>query len=104
VYSDILTGDLSDKRFYGVYRGVVADSNDPDNLGKLKLQVPQILGSAVTSWAWPVIPAELSFVNPTTTQGITDSAITIDSLEPGSGVWVMFEGGDPNFPLWIGRF
>lgn len=22
--------------------------------------------------------------------------------QPGSAVWVMFQGGDPNFPLWIG--
>ena len=24
--------------------------------------------------------------------------------EVGSGVWVMFEGGDPNFPVWLGVF
>ena len=24
--------------------------------------------------------------------------------EPNEGVWVSFEGGDPNFPLWMGAF
>jgi hypothetical protein len=43
-----------DKRFYGVYRGVAVDTNDPLSNGRIKMQVPQILGGAVTSWAWPI--------------------------------------------------
>lgn len=44
----------SDNRFYGVYRGVVADADDPLELGRAKLYIPQVLGEAVTEWAWPI--------------------------------------------------
>jgi len=39
-----------DKRFYGVYKGIIADSFDPEKLGRVKLIVPQILGNSVTEW------------------------------------------------------
>lgn len=55
MYSEAIVGDLSDKRFYGIYRGIVVDANDPENLNRIKVQVPQILGTAVTSWSWPII-------------------------------------------------
>lgn len=44
----------SENKFYGIYRGVIADANDPLDLGRAKLYVPQVLGEAVTDWAWPV--------------------------------------------------
>ena len=74
-----------DKRFYGVYRGVCLATDDPDNLGRLKLKVPQVSGDASTNWC-------PSCVDPSF------------KVEPGDGVWVMFEGGDPNFPVWLGTF
>jgi hypothetical protein len=40
-----------DKRFYGVYEGIVVDSNDPENRGRVKLQVPQVTGFEETGWA-----------------------------------------------------
>jgi len=80
MYNDIQTGDPQDKRFFGIYRGVVVDANDPNDQGRIKMLVPQVLGNAATSWAWP-------FIGGSTTQ-------------PGDGCWVMFEGGDPNFPIW----
>lgn len=54
MFSNPIT-DSWDKRFYGIYRGIVMDTADPDNLGRIKLQVPQILGTATTNWAWPII-------------------------------------------------
>ena len=45
---------IVDNKFYGIYRGVVADSEDPLELGRVKLFIPQVLGEAVTDWAWPV--------------------------------------------------
>jgi len=82
--SDVFVGNSYDKRFYGIYRGTVADVNDPSNKNRIRLQVPQILGSATTGWAWPIIGSY--------------------APKPGDGCWVMFEGGDPNFPLWLGAF
>lgn len=47
----------SDNKYLGVYRGIIADANDPLNLGRAKIYVPQILGESVTDWAWPVTGA-----------------------------------------------
>jgi hypothetical protein len=75
-------------RFYGVYRGVVYSSDDPLNLYRLQLKVPQILADQHTEWAWPVEKP-----------GISTSIPSV-----GQGVWVMFEGGDPSYPIWTGTF
>lgn len=75
-------------RFYGVYRGVVADTRDPLSQSRVKLQVPQVLASQTTNWAWPVNVPSADFQVPTV----------------GQGVWVQFEGGDVNFPIWTGQF
>jgi len=69
---------------YGIYRGIIKDTNDPLDLGRVRLQVPQIFGEEVTGWAWPI-----------------DKTLTPIANKP---TWVMFEGGDPNFPLWLGTF
>ena len=45
-----------DKRFYGIYLGVCIDNNDPNQASRIKLQVPQVLGEAVTDWALPCLP------------------------------------------------
>jgi hypothetical protein len=70
-------------RFYGVYRGVVITTT-PE--GVLTLKVPQVLANQVTGLATPAMSAV----------GIVPSI--------GDGVWVMFEGGDPSYPIWIGKF
>lgn len=75
-------------RFYGTYRGIVFDNRDPSNLGRLRLTIPQLLGSTPTQWAWP---KETSYLKP-------------EKPPIGQGVWVAFEGGDPLFPVWIGTF
>lgn len=45
---------MEDNSYFGIYRGVVIDNNDPDQKGRLRLLVPQVLGEAVTDWAWPI--------------------------------------------------
>jgi hypothetical protein len=75
------------KRFPGVYRGVVKDNKDPQNQRRLKLQV-QTTGSEITDWAWPIESAGLNVAVP----------------EVGQGVWVSYAGGDPEYPIWHGKF
>jgi hypothetical protein len=76
------------QRFYGVYRGVVFDNKDPNSLNRLRLNIPQVFATVPTGWSWPTNPA-----------GVRTSLPEI-----GQGVWVMFEGGDPSFPMWMGVF
>lgn len=84
----MIKDEAGNRRFYGVYRGVVVDNADPLNKGRLRLQVPQVLLSEETGWAWAVHQSGALTVTP----------------EINSGVFVVFEGGDPSAPVWIGTF
>jgi len=81
-------------RVYGKYRGIVKDNADPKHLGRLKLQVPGLFGSdVVTGWAMPCVPYG----------GDADQGFLFIP-ELGAGVWVEFEQGDIEFPIWVGTF
>ena len=73
----------------GKYRGIVEDNQDPGLLGRLKVRVPGVLGEE-TAWASPCV----SFA------GAGCGAFMMP--EPGTGVWVEFEGGDLSRPIWSG--
>jgi Uncharacterized protein conserved in bacteria len=83
-----------ERRFYGKYRGLVVDNEDPANLGRLRLKVPSVLGNeVVTGWALPCAPYG----------GAADQGfLFIPDRE--AGVWVEFEEGDLEFPIWVGTF
>lgn len=55
---------LHDSNYYGMYRGIVMDSADPKDLGRVKLMIPQVSGEEVTDWAWPVTGAISQFKYP----------------------------------------
>jgi hypothetical protein len=74
--------------FYGVYRGVVADTRDPLSKNRIRVKVPQVLDTQITEWCWP----------------INTSGVSLPTPAIGQGVWVMFEGGNPSFPIWAGPF
>lgn len=83
-----------ERRFYGKYRGFVVDNADPEQLGRLKLRVPSVLGDeVVTGWATPCVP-----YGGEANQGL----LLIPEKE--AGVWVEFEEGDLEFPIWVGTF
>lgn len=77
-------------RYYGKYRGIVTDNRDPKNLGRVKAKVPDVLGDVETGWALPCAPYS----------GDGSGYYTVP--EPGSGVWIEFEGGDVSCPIWSG--
>ena len=81
-------------RFYGKYRGKVVDNDDPEQLGRLKLKVPSVLGTeVVTGWAMPCVPSG---------GGENHGFLFIPEVE--AGVWVEFEEGDLELPIWVGTF
>lgn len=83
-----------ERRFYGKYRGFVVDNTDPEKLGRLKLRVPSVLGTeVVTGWASPCLP-----YGGDANQGF------LFIPEVDAGVWVEFEEGDLEFPIWVGSF
>lgn len=83
-----------ERRFFGKYRGFVVENADPEKLGRLKVKVPSVLGSeVVTGWAMPCVSygGEMN-------QGM------LFIPEVSAGVWVEFEEGDLEFPIWVGTF
>ena len=80
------------QKHYGKYRGVVLNNVDPMQQGRLQIQVPDVTGLAPASWATPCVPIA----------GIQNGMVALPI--PGSGVWVEFEQGDPDHPIWTGCF
>jgi hypothetical protein len=88
-----MSGPGAGKKFYGKYRGTVVNNVDPMMLGRLLVMVPDVLGPAPSSWALPCVP----LAGPT---GPPMGAWLVPPV--GAGVWVEFEQGDPEFPVWVG--
>ena len=47
---------MSDKRFYGLYEGICVDIDDPENLNRIRVKVPQVFGDHETDWARACLP------------------------------------------------
>jgi uncharacterized protein involved in type VI secretion and phage assembly len=76
--------------FYGKYRGVVTDIQDPLQIGRIRAQVPDVLGDQESGWAMPCAP----FGGPQV------GFFALPTV--GAGVWIEFEQGDPDYPIWSG--
>jgi Type VI secretion system/phage-baseplate injector OB domain len=75
------------KRHYGKFRGTVVENVDPYNQGRLLVNVP---GVVLGNWATPCVP-------------VTDILMgTYVRPRIGANVWVEFERGDPDYPIWVG--
>jgi hypothetical protein len=86
--------DKVENRYYGKYRGFVADNADPELRGRLKLKIPSVLGNdVITGWAMPCAPYG----------GMPDQG-SFFIPEVDAGVWVEFEAGNIEYPIWVGTF
>lgn len=85
-----------DAQFFGKYRAIVVDNKDPLALGRLRLRVPSVFGSAedaITDWAWACVPCG----------GLPDQGFFFVP-DVGAKVWVEFEEGSLDSPIWVGTF
>jgi uncharacterized protein involved in type VI secretion and phage assembly len=80
------------QRFYGKYRGIVTDVEDPEQIGRIRARVPEVYADQVSPWALPGAPYA--------GEGIGFYAVP----KSGSGVWIEFEAGDPSRPIWSGAW
>lgn len=86
---------LEDYKFKGIYRAKVLDNNDPDMFGRIKAEVYSAfagLASEEVPWAVPAYPIWEGSGN-----GIGNFAVP----KIGSFVFVFFEGGDHNSPVYF---
>ena len=79
-------------QYLGKYRGTVLDNIDPLQIGRLIVQVTDVSQVLPTTWAMPCFPFA----------GIQSGSFAVP--EVGSKVWVEFEQGDPDNPIWVGCF
>ena len=85
------SGKPNIRRFYGKYRGKVADNVDPLFLGRILPIVPAVSELPLT-WATPCVP----YAGP---------EVGFCAIPPiDANVWIEFEGGDPDYPIWTGCF
>ena len=87
-----MTAVQSETRYYGKYRGTAINVEDPMRMGRIMAEVPQVFGMLPSSWAMPCVPFA----------GIQAGEWTVPPI--GAGVWIEFEQGDPDFPIWAGCF
>lgn len=80
------------RRFYGKYRGSVVNNVDPMRMARVQVLVPDVTGVALSSWAMPCVPVA----------GPQMGFYTVPPI--GAGVWVEFEQGNPDYPIWTGGF
>jgi uncharacterized protein involved in type VI secretion and phage assembly len=80
------------KRYYGKYRATVVENIDPQQIGRVLVQASDVLGLIPSSWAMPCVPAA----------GIQAGCFVVPPI--GSQVWIEFEQGDPDYPIWTGGF
>lgn len=83
---------MSAEQFFGKYRGSVRNNLDPLMKGRLIVEVPDVGGHLHTHWAMPCLPVA----------GMNMGMFTVPPI--GAGVWVEFERGDPDFPIWSGGY
>lgn len=78
--------------YLGKYRGTVVSNVDPMNIGRIQAIVPDVSQIALTSWCMPCFPMA----------GVQTGSIAVPPV--GAGVWIEFERGDPDYPIWTGCF
>ncbi len=78
-------------QYFGKYRGKVVDNDDPQRRGRIRVSVPAVTGDS-TPLAEPSLP-------------FAGNGVGLWAIPPvGANVWVEYEGGDPEHPIWSGCF
>ena len=80
------------KRFHGKYRGTVVNNLDPEQRGRIQAMVPAVSNVMLSNWAMPCVPMA----------GKEQGVFMVPQV--GAGVWIKYEGGDPDKPIWVGGY
>lgn len=89
VFLDLQNAQLA--RVWGKYAGKVMSTDDSEQMGRLQVSCPAVLGNA-SVWALPCVP----YAGP---------GVGFHFIPPvGAGVWIEFEGGDVSRAIWTGCY
>jgi uncharacterized protein involved in type VI secretion and phage assembly len=81
---------MSNGTYFGIYRGTVVNNIDPMQIGRIMCIVPDVGGITPSTWAMPAVPIA----------GKQMGTFMVPQI--GAGVWLQFEAGDPDRPVWTG--
>lgn len=116
---------MDSNNYPGLYRGLVFANNDPEKRGRIRVKIPALLADQVTGWVMPCVDFGHPFTESnhalldlddayptavTTFRGHTIAAETHHHqtrfvVPPvNKPVWIMFEGGNINHPVWMGTW
>lgn len=79
-----------ESRYYGKYRALVTNNQDPKKQLRVKCNIPSLLGGYESGWAMPCVPL----------LGNTEGLFKLPQV--GDGLWIEFESGDLNYPIYVG--
>ena len=83
---------MSTERYWGKYRGTVVNNLDPEQRGRIQAIVPAVTGLILSTWAMPCVPFA----------GKLEGFFVVPQI--GAAVWMEYEDGDPDKPIWVGGF
>jgi len=83
---------MSAGTFFGKYRATVINNLDPLQIGRIQAAVPDVAGLLPSTWAMPCVPVAAPNMG----------VFTVPPI--GAGVWIEFERGDPDYPIWVGGY
>lgn len=88
-----ITSIMSNDKYFGKFRGVVQNNLDPEGRGRLQVSIPDVLDPNQSPWAEACVP----FL------GSSGASSGFYALPPiGTNVWIEFEQGNPDYPIWVG--
>jgi uncharacterized protein involved in type VI secretion and phage assembly len=79
-------------KYLGKYRATVVNNVDPMRKGRIQVQVPDVHGLTPSTWAMPCVPVA----------GLQTGFYAVPPI--GAGVWIEFEQGDADYPIWVGGY
>ena len=78
------------EKFYGKYRAIVTNNNDPEQWGRIKVKCPSVLGDYESAWCMPCVPFLCN----------DEGFFKVPNIQ--DGVWIEFEGGNLSKPIYVG--
>lgn len=78
------------EKYFGKYRGKVTAVDNSDGMWKIKANVPKLLDGFTTGWALPCLGFAF------------DGAQAFFNISVGDMVWIEFEQGNIDYPIWTG--
>jgi uncharacterized protein involved in type VI secretion and phage assembly len=79
-------------KYFGKFRGTVINNVDPMMMGRIQAEVTDVLGLSPSTYAMPCVPFG----------GLETGMVAVPTI--GAGVWIEFEQGNIDFPIWSGCF